>query len=449
MSYNKIPVLLLAILVISLMLKLTCFLIVYSYHPSCIISNDTSGYDNSAKALVRTGRFAIHPEQPDIPQTLRTPGYPSFIALIYLIAGQKHLHVIIVQLLISTATIAIIYLISGTLWGYQVALLTALLLSIDMVSFCYSQMLLTETLFSFFVVLAALGGVYLILDKGSFVNNSLLLGTALAFATLVRPISYYLVIPILIGIFIAGKAILGRWKKIIISIFLIILPSIIFIGGWQLRNHIVAGSSEFSGIKGINLLYYRGADIVAERDGISLEEARRKLSATMTNNPWINERYSEEGLALIYRYPFLYGKIMIKGIIFMMIDPGNTPLMKYVGLMKPDEKTGPLVDFRRLSLNRYLQKWLIERPLEFSAFAFGILYLATLYSSIAYCMRKLMITDEKKTIVHIFIWGVILYFLIVSGGPEAYSRFRTPIMPFFCLYGGTGLFYLYKDIFEK
>lgn len=92
LSNRKDIFLLLIILIV--ILGLIAFFYVQSVDPSRILSRDSLSYDNSAKALLHTGCFAISPHKPHTPQTVRTPRYPVFIAVIYLIFGEKHFPVI-------------------------------------------------------------------------------------------------------------------------------------------------------------------------------------------------------------------------------------------------------------------------------------------------------------------------------------------------------------------
>lgn len=201
--------LLLTILAVTLVLRLSVSLYIQSFKPSRAFTSDSFSYLNSVRALLQLGKFAVSPEEPKKPQTMRTPGYPAFIALIYMIFGEKNLPVILIQILISLGTIAITYFIARKLWNSRVALASVALLSLDVNSFLYSQMLLTETLFTFLLVAAIAFGVWLILGKEGWKRYALLLGTFIALATLVRPVSYYLIFFIFIGFLIFGK--IARW----------------------------------------------------------------------------------------------------------------------------------------------------------------------------------------------------------------------------------------------
>ncbi len=102
---NKVTISLFILLAVILTLRLSCFFFVISSEPSRILRIDSSDYNNSARALLETGNFAISPEKPHLLQTVRTPGYPFYIASIYRIFGERLLPVIVIQILISIGTI--------------------------------------------------------------------------------------------------------------------------------------------------------------------------------------------------------------------------------------------------------------------------------------------------------------------------------------------------------
>ena len=125
------------ILGIVLALRLGVFLVIYPADPSRIMSPDSFGYDRLARTLARTGHFAVSPDRPELPEIKRTPGYPAFIASVYLIFGENHLPVIVIQILLSIGTIILTYILARTLWNQAAALIAALLLALDPVSFLY------------------------------------------------------------------------------------------------------------------------------------------------------------------------------------------------------------------------------------------------------------------------------------------------------------------------
>jgi 4-amino-4-deoxy-L-arabinose transferase-like glycosyltransferase len=73
--------------------------------------------------------------------------------------------VILVQIIVSVCTIAVVYSLAKVLWRSEVGIIAALLYALDPLAFEYSQLLLTETLFTFLITLAVYAGVCLALDR--------------------------------------------------------------------------------------------------------------------------------------------------------------------------------------------------------------------------------------------------------------------------------------------
>lgn len=447
---------LLVICLVAVVTRLICFFIVRSHDPSCMMTPDSSTYEGPALAVLETGHFAVSPERPDIPMTVRTPGYPAFIATVYAIAGRSRSALIVVQMLVSAGTIVVTYMIGRTLWTAGVGLIAAVVLLLDVTSFLYVQEVGTETLFTFLLTLGLLAGVRVITGSARRRGWALLLGVCLALATLVRPIGYYLVIPVVVGCVVVER--LGRrpWRRALATAGIVLVPSVVLVGGWQVRNYAATGSGEFTHIKGINMLFCFGADIVAHRDGISYDEAKARIDETVPGheawNMWsgtyayppedpptaeLAAVYQGEGLRIIRSHPRIFVQSELRGIARLLFEPGERMVSAHVGTMATDE--GPGGDVVRLSPGAYVRKWLGRYPARFLLFVFAVLYLLVVYVGSAYAVGSALRADRGRLAVHLFLWGTIAYMLVLSGGSMGYSRFRAPLMPLFALYAGYGL----------
>lgn len=446
---------LLAFLAVSLALKLVVLGVVTSSDPRLFFTNDSYSYDRSARALVEEGVFAVSPERPEVPQTERTPGYPLLLAVTYAVFGERPAAVIAVQVLLSLVTIVLVYRLAAELWNPRVAVLAALLMTLDLASFSHSLLLLTETLFTLLIgcVLfcaarfdAAFPDAALPDTTRSWRKWALLLGLCLALATLVRPITYYLVLPL--GAWVALDA--GwrsrGWRQAAASLTLFAVPCVLLIGGWQLRNWRRTGSPDFSSIAGKDLLYYRGAAVVALRDGVSLEEARRQLGEDRyrelhpETRDWsdaqLGARWKRQGLDLMSSHPWVTARIHARGLASVLLATGEHNLMRLVGI--PIPPTGPLGDLLRLSPRSYLERWLLNRPLEWAVFAGALGFLALLYAGAGVWLLD-NLRRRQIGLRDLCFWGIFLYLLLVPSGPQANERFRVPVTPILCLYAAAGL----------
>ena len=142
---------LLAVLALGLVLRLAVFFAAYYQAPdlSRLHQNDTADYILPAESLLEDGRF----ETNTAPEFFRTPGYPILL-IPGLVLGHVELVTYGLQLLLSLATIWLVYKIALELLGNPTAALGgALLMAVEPLSILYTSLLLSETLFTFLFVL--------------------------------------------------------------------------------------------------------------------------------------------------------------------------------------------------------------------------------------------------------------------------------------------------------
>ncbi len=431
----------LALLLVALLAARLVFLAhAWSVRPEGVIAPDSWSYEDSARALLAHGRFAVSPERPEVPQLVRTPGYPLLIAGVYGVFGESRPALLAVQIVVSVLTVLLLYLLVRELAAPAVALAAAGILALDPMSFIYSQVMLTETLFTFLMVAAGWAGVRLLRGARGAAGWAAGLGLALALATHVRPLTYYLPLPVLVLVALAGWR--SHWpaRRVLLSVFMIALPVLVLVGGWQWRNGRVSGSPEFSQIKNVNLLLYRAAGVVALRDGISFEEAQRRLEA-QAQRPGATEvetwrGYAQTALPILKAHPVLVVRTQISGMLRMLLGPGGNSLRQH---LEGAGEGGPVVDLQRLSAGEYIRKWVLGRPMMLAISAWSALYLLLLYALIILGLIARRGRWRSVTSVHLLILCILLYLIVLSAGPEAYSRFRVPLVPFLGIYAAAGL----------
>jgi hypothetical protein len=205
-----------------------------------IVNNDAQSYIQPALHILRNGFFStdgIHPEY------FRTPGYPLFLALVYL-AGGTNMAVVVIQIALMTLTIYLFYKILLTLGTpVKLSLFGSALLLINVQSYGYSFSVLTEPLAGFLLVLSLYWLVkYLYCggNHGYFAAFSI----ALNYALLVRPILMYFNM-----LLCAALLVFLILRKINIKCFTIFfLCFAISFGGWSLRNYAHSGVFIFTTI---------------------------------------------------------------------------------------------------------------------------------------------------------------------------------------------------------
>lgn len=430
----------LSLAALSLLAKYGLFLALCLTGGPRIMAPDSASYDDSARSLVRTGRFAVSPAIPDRPQLVRTPGYPAFIALVYLACGERRSAVIVVQIAVSILTVLLAYRTAREGWGPRAAAAAALVLALDPVSFVYSGVLLTETLFTFLLCLAACAGARFAFSGSG--GGAFLLGLGISLATLVRPIGYYLLAPVLLWAAIIEARRGAPLRRIAFRCGAAALPWVLLVGGWQMRNLRAAGSAEFSHITGLSLLHYRAADVVAMRDAVSLDEARARLMARVPAADGLSPgeasaRLSALAISVLREHPWLVVKSSARGAAKMLCVPGEYELLGYCGA--DVTKDGCLGDLARLSPRAYAEKWLAGRKSQFAAFLPSAAYLLLVGLCALCSLAKFRGMEREARWAYCLLVIIAAYLVVFSAGPEAGPRFRVPLMPFLSVLAAIGL----------
>ena len=402
---------------------------------------DTTSYFIPAMELASTAQFTTN----GLTEFLRTPGYSLFLVPGILLNNPEGV-TIILQILVSCFTLYLVYKTALLLFEKsQIAILCALMFSVEPISILYTSKLLTETLFTGITTLS----LYYLLKylRTRSLDKLLISAVALAASVYVRPISYFL--PILITGFLLTWIALKMQNnlRILIHTGLFILVSMGLIGLWQIRNKIQTGYGGFSAISDANLYFYQGASVLAGQKGLSYYEMRNTMGyydedIYLQYHPeqrgWErSQRYTymrEEGIKIIIDNPFTYAKIHLKGMIRTLLDPAAT---EYLKLYKLYPESGGLLG---IIVDKGLIKTVIHlftnKPLIFwSNLLLGV-FLITYY---LFGLSALVSKKFSFNAPVIMVLCIAAYFIIISGGPNSLNRFRHPIMPIVCMLGGYGL----------
>jgi 4-amino-4-deoxy-L-arabinose transferase-like glycosyltransferase len=407
--------------------------------PALLLQGDSREYHDSARALLETGSFAVSPGL-HLPQTFRTPGYPAFLAAVYGVVGARPAAALLVQIVLSVATLALVYLLVRRLWGARVALAATVLLALDVASLLLSLALLTETLFTLLLVAALACGVAVLtrLDRRRW---ALGMGIALAACVLVRPVAYYLVAPVALGLAVHGRR--ARWgaRETARVLALLLVPYCAAVGGWRYRNYRATGNSAFTRVDATVLLFYRGAAIVARREGIGMDEARARLRAEFGGAPGDPvaaadpARWRREGIALIRRNPGIYARIVASGVLRSLLRPAG---LRVGGAVVPEPAWTEEARRAGGSLHGVAARLARRGPLYAATFVFDALLVVAATGAAAYAVARLA-AARRLSVVDVFLLGVVLYLLLVQAGATSDARGRVPIEPVLALYAARGL----------
>ncbi|MCR5761453.1 MAG: glycosyltransferase family 39 protein [Sphaerochaetaceae bacterium] len=257
--------------------------------------------------------------------TSRTPGYPLFLSLVLVLGGSLNT-VVVVQILISAMCLILAYRICrkmGT--GENMSLACAIAYGLDLSLHIYQCRVLSDVFFLDMLVIT----LYFLVK---YYNNRKLSSFAffsffLNFSLLVRPILIYyniLFIILLLVLLIIRKI---NWKLLLTYTVLFA----VLIGGWCARNYYVTGVFEFSNIRNYNLLFFDAAELRADIEGISDEQARELFREEFSNeyetnglnDTQIRALYGEYGSKYIKAHFVQYLIKNIKGLISEFFGPNN------------------------------------------------------------------------------------------------------------------------------
>jgi 4-amino-4-deoxy-L-arabinose transferase-like glycosyltransferase len=426
--------LLLVAVLLSILSKLVLSGLVITHHPHGVFeSSDSLEYHQLALNLLHHGEFSRSPQAPYEPEILRTPAYPLLLAGLYGIFGIQPAIVVFAQIAFSVATIFIGFRITALLFHERAGLLAALLLAADPVAAYYTQVLLTETIFTTTISLCLLLLLHALTEPSKW-QWSVGASICLALSTYIRPTSYYLGFIFPLILFLMIRPLVGS-RRAFKPALLFLSLYIVLVGSWQIRNYVQTGSMEFSQVKNQYLFIAKAAAIVAVRDNLSLEDAQQRLaaehfrslppsfqSATQAQHFESQGKYA---MNIIMEHPVLFLWTSLRGTLATLLGPSN--LSHLFGL----DNVALQASLLRGDLGRFSRnQWIMAT----SAWTYGIAFLAILYLGLLLFFVRVGFYSQGIVLL-IF---TTLYVLLLSSGPEAYSRFRLPIMPALCVMAAAG-----------
>jgi len=420
--------------------------------------SDAQNYHVLAYNLVNYHEFAIYP---GIPYGLRTPLYPLYIAVFYCFFGAAPWVPILFQVLLDSFSCVIVFQIIERFAVKQVAFCASLFYALDPFLIFSSTALLSETLFIFLLLIGTLffaKAIENISKKESSKFKSIsLAGCFFGLATLVRPISLYLLL--VIPIFLLF--VLRRHVRLAITLaslfatafFLCILP-------WGLRNVNSFGTPSLSSSGAYNLLILYVSPFEAARRGqpikVVQESLVREADSIMVHDGFIPSQLDEfqrteywKDLAINYirRNPLGFFKHFMIGIAHSFVNIGSRDYAVILRLPHGEEVVDVVGKDDQLQL-LYLRVQLAKHK---SAYEMAIALAFAAWLLVQYGCLIIGICVSWKSTNNIFLAFCLMmatYFILLAG-PSGYPRFRLPAIPFYLVFVGVGGMFLYSMIRYK
>ena len=381
--------------------------------------------------LLELHEFSADTMPPYEPDAYRTPGYPLFLAFCFGVFGKSLHFAVLLQILLSVVCILLVYLLGYELFDRKTGLIAALFLAIDPGSISYSLFVLSETLFSFLLILS----VYFFIksEKARAELRSALAGLFVGLATLTRPIAqFFAAIPFLFWVLKGSKEGIKRGLLFLLFFVLTLTP-------WLYRNQRVFKRPFLSIISSYNLLFYNAAVLQAQLEGVKIvdierggeinrirEELRNEALSDIPPDASIfekAERYRSLALRIILRHPLKYAILHLRGALTVLIG-SNLKFLLSLQLGLPSRQTGVSAAL--------LQGKIIEafkRALKMGAI-FPLVLLELVFLLVIYFLALLGFIKSWKSGANrpalLFLFLTFFYFVLVAG-PVSSGRFRVPV----------------------
>lgn len=396
---------------------------------------DTTKYIAPALSLITTGQFSTN----GIPETTRTPGYP-ILMVPGLLTGFPEMLTIALQILLGCLTIYLIFRIGLTLFERPLpALSSAALYAIEPLSVIYTNILMSETLFSTTLVSFLL--FFLKYLKSNYWGSLIVSATFLAVCAYIRPICYFL--PLLMGLCLVFRILIMRsWnRKAVLQVMVFLLVIYVLLLPWQVRNYYYTGQWSFSGISSDDLYFFTASTVLAQINKIPYEEQREQMAYASNNlyltphpehREWTGDDVrrwrTARALEIITSYPFGYIKMVALGATWTVGGPG---IGSWVELFKMNRnRSGQSLTATEDDKLYYLR---VSRLSYWGSIFLGLVLGA--YWIVALVGGYKVYRQVGWQVI--FLGGTVLYFVLVPAMLAiGYSRFRHPVTPILCVLGG-------------
>lgn len=377
------------------------------------------------------------------PDLKRTPAYPAFLVLTQGTEDFPYLAIVIQSLLGTLSCMVILPIARNLDFTDRMGRHASWLLAFDPLSISHCSLLLSETLFAFFVAIwfLAFSKVW---SSASSKKWMLSLFFLASFATLTRPLGLFLFLPSLAAIVRAFRDGRSSFPTLVLALVVGLLP----LNLWMARNYYHSKGVILTTIGATNLLEYRAAGVKAtmkERPYLQVrEELRSKYGDDDPLRPPEKARElaslkTKVALEILKENPQPMVKQSGRGLVVMLAAPGAGSVLKSTGIHEGG--TGiysALSTFDSKAMGDIVEKLEGKLPPILLMTLLCLSFLFVLYGGLALGLFKtLSELGARKRIFGLLLMTALL--IIPAAGPESEPRFRVPVMIFLALAASPGL----------
>jgi 4-amino-4-deoxy-L-arabinose transferase-like glycosyltransferase len=218
--------------------------------------SDQGGYQQLGAAMARSGEFTRYPDSPTfIPEVIRTPGYPAFVAVIYRVFGVSTMPVAVAQAFVFALICFIVYALTSRVAGGRAATVAAIMTALFPPLPYYGALVLTEVWTTFVLMMAMYDCMRAV--QGGRTRDFVFAGVLFSLTTIVRPAFILLpfglaiAMPLLVPGQRSGKR-LGQWAALALAAAITMVP-------WFTYNYVYLGRFTLSPAGGIGRGLWEGS----------------------------------------------------------------------------------------------------------------------------------------------------------------------------------------------
>jgi hypothetical protein len=420
---------------------------------SALVLGDTNSYLEPGRNLLLHGRFFAD----GVPDLLRTPGYPIFLALTSL-AGLPAAAV--ANLILSVFCVFLVWRLGRAVFDDDhIALRAAWIFALEPISVLFSFVLLSETLFLALLLLSLERLAVFLRGRGLRVLATA--GLSLAAANFVRPVTYYMPFALALELFLLLARVPGlRWKAPAV-LLISVLP---WVAAWQTRNWVETGYRGFSSVREVNLYFFDVPDITARVEHRKFTDVQKEsgyLQFTRDSGQdylfrpyfalhpeqagWTQGQrlafMRTEAFRVIRAHPGVYLRSRITQLFVDVFEPGAAVFDVLLFPGDPRHVGGLIMEqglVRGAILLAKTHPWVAVEKAALAVVMLG-LYLFAL-RGVFLAVRGAFRGGMQNRCLWMLL-GTSLYFLAVAAGAGGggTSRFRVPIMPVVCILAAAGI----------
>ncbi len=394
-------------------------------YPDRPILIDSEGYLRLAESLRTLGQFRATESL----ETVRTPGYPAFLAVLQAVSGQSIGFVVLVQFGLTLLTAVLIYLCAFRLGGAQPAIASVWIYALNPNSLFWAFTLLTETLFAFGLTLSLY--LFLLAVGDSRLRWLLGSGLVLGLSTLVRPIGIYLIPLWALASFLILRRRIPLRQAARSSLLLFVIAALPVVS-WMARNQLRHGIFSLSTTTSVTITRFIAVNTLADALGVDREAAKGIILSEPDPMAY--------SLSIFRKYPGSLFRATVQGILRTML---GTEVGTWLGTLfeLPYDGSGLLGALVRGDLRAAVSA--LSQRLEGSQgylplllLLWGMGYSVLLYALLLYgAWRSLARFGlEQRLLLALFL--VTIGYLLLVPLANGDARFRVPPAPLMAVVAG-------------